>query len=81
MNGLVGLKESLKYALNAIHPTGTKLSGRGLKKMRGSIIKRYRGSYSIVINLGKDPANGKRKQQWYSVKGNKKQGIAINPLY
>ena len=41
--------------------------------MRGSIIKRYGNSYSIVINLGKDPATGKRKQQWYSVKGTKKQ--------
>jgi integrase len=41
--------------------------------MRGSIIKRYEKSYSIVINLGKDPATGKRKQQWYSVKGTKKQ--------
>ena len=41
--------------------------------MRGSIIKRYENSYSIVINLGKDPATGKRKQQWYSVKGTKKQ--------
>ena len=40
--------------------------------MRGSIIKRYENSYSIVLNLGKDAATGKRKQQWYSVKGNKK---------
>jgi len=61
--------------------------------MRGSIIKRYENSYSIVINLGKDPATGKRKQQWYSVKGTKKdaerrlrelltecdQGILIKP--
>ena len=41
--------------------------------MRGSIIKRYEKSYSIIINLGKDPATGKRKQQWYSLKGTKKQ--------
>ena len=41
--------------------------------MRGSIIKRYENSYSIVINLGKDPSTGKRKQRWYSVKGTKKQ--------
>jgi integrase len=40
--------------------------------MRGSIIKRYENSYSIILNLGKD-VNGKRKQQWYSVKGTKKQ--------
>jgi len=41
--------------------------------MRGSIIKRSENSYSIIINLGKDPSTGKRKQQWYSVKGTKKQ--------
>ncbi len=40
--------------------------------MRGHIIKRYENSYSIVINLGKDPVTGKRKQQWVSVKGTKK---------
>lgn len=40
--------------------------------MRGHIIKRYKNSYSIVINLGIDPATGNRKQQWISVKGTKK---------
>ncbi len=42
--------------------------------MRGSIIQRYpgSGSYSIVITLPKDPVTGKRKQQWYTVRGNKK---------
>ncbi len=40
--------------------------------MRGHIVKRYKGSYSIVLNLGTDPATGKRKQQWISVKGTKK---------
>lgn len=40
--------------------------------MRGHIIKRYKGSYTIVLNLGVDPATGKRKQQWDSVKGTKK---------
>lgn len=40
--------------------------------MRGSIIKRYKGSYTIVLNLGIDP-QGKRKQQWLSVKGTKKE--------
>ncbi|MCX6007274.1 MAG: tyrosine-type recombinase/integrase, partial [Chloroflexi bacterium] len=37
------------------------------------IIKRYKDSYTIVINLGADPATGKRRQQWYSVKGTKKE--------
>ena len=40
--------------------------------MRGHIIKRYKNSYTIVLNLGRDPATGKRKQQWASVKGTKK---------
>ncbi len=40
--------------------------------MRGHIVKRYKDSYTIVLNLGVDPASGKRKQQWISVKGTKK---------
>lgn len=40
--------------------------------MRGHILKRYKGSYTIVLELGRDPATGKRKQQWISVKGTKK---------
>ena len=40
--------------------------------MRGHITKRGKDSYSIVISLGKDPATGKRKQQWVSVRGTKK---------
>jgi integrase len=40
--------------------------------MRGHIVKRYENSYSIVLNLGKDPATGKRKQQWMAVKGSRK---------
>src|SRR3989304_4635223 len=41
--------------------------------MRGHIIKRYKDSYTIVLNLGIDPTTGKRKQQWISVKGTKKE--------
>ena len=41
--------------------------------MRGHIIKRYEDSYNIVLNLGTDPATGKRKQQWITVKGTKKE--------
>jgi len=40
--------------------------------MRGHIVKRYKNSYTIVLNLGIDPTTGKRKQQWVSVKGTKK---------
>ena len=40
--------------------------------MRGHVVKRYKGSYTVVLNLGIDPTTGKRKQEWVSVKGNKK---------
>ena len=40
--------------------------------MRGHIIKRGKNSYSIAISLGKNPTTGKYKQQWVSVRGNKK---------
>ena len=40
--------------------------------MRGHIVKRGKNSYTVVLNMGKDPATGKRNQQWVSVKGNKK---------
>ena len=41
--------------------------------MRGHIVKRYKTSYTIVLNLGHDPVTGKRKQQWISLKGTKKE--------
>jgi len=41
--------------------------------MRGSIIKRSESSYAIVLNLGKDLATGKRKQQWVTVRGNRRE--------
>jgi hypothetical protein len=34
--------------------------------------KRYKNSYTVVLNLGHDSTTGKRKQQWISVKGTKK---------
>jgi integrase len=42
--------------------------------MRGKIFKQphqAKGSYTIVISLGLDPATGKRKQQWVTVRGSK----------
>ena len=39
--------------------------------MRGHIVKRYKGSYSIILSLT-DPVTGKRKQQWITVKGTKR---------
>ena len=41
--------------------------------MRESIIKRSKGSWTIIINLGRDPATAKRKQQWVTIRGTKKQ--------
>jgi integrase len=40
--------------------------------MRGHIRKRSKNSYTIVLDVGKDPATGRRKQQWLSVRGTKK---------
>jgi integrase len=40
--------------------------------VRGHITKRGKNSYTIVLNLGIDPQTGKRKQQWVSVRGTKK---------
>jgi integrase len=44
--------------------------------MRGSIVNRYGGSYSLIIDLGyqPDPVTGKpkRKQKWHTFRGNRK---------
>ena len=40
--------------------------------MRGHVRQRSKGSWSIVIDVGRDPRTGKRRQQWYTVKGTKK---------
>jgi integrase len=40
--------------------------------MQGHIRQRSKGSWSIVIDVGRDPKTGKRRQQWYTVKGTKK---------
>ncbi len=40
--------------------------------MRGHIVQRSKGTYSIKISIGKDPVNGKYKSQWFTVQGSKK---------
>ncbi len=40
--------------------------------MRGHVKQRSKGSWSIVIDVGKDPETGKRKQHWHTVKGTKR---------
>ncbi|MBA7503431.1 Tyrosine recombinase XerC [subsurface metagenome] len=39
--------------------------------MRGHIKQRSKGSWSIIIDVGRDPQTGKRRQQWQTVKGTK----------
>ncbi|MCH2513296.1 MAG: site-specific integrase, partial [Dehalococcoidia bacterium] len=56
---------------NQIADCGNRFQGDHL--MRGSIIKRSKGSWTIIINLGRDPATAKRKQQWVTIRGTKKQ--------
>ncbi len=41
--------------------------------MRGHIVQRSKGAYSIKISMGKDPATGKYKSQWFTVQGSKKE--------
>src|SRR5689334_10405228 len=45
--------------------------------MRGSLIRRYKGSWSLIVDLGYqiDPATGsrKRQQKWISFRGTRRQ--------
>lgn len=34
--------------------------------MRGSIVKRPGGRYAVVLDVGRDPETGRRKQKWVS---------------
>jgi integrase len=45
--------------------------------MRGHIRQRAKGSWSIVVELGRDPATGKRRQQWHTVRGTKKDAERV----
>lgn len=40
--------------------------------MKGHIRQRGERSWAIVIDLGRDPATGQRRQKWHSVKGTKR---------
>jgi integrase len=44
--------------------------------MRGHVKQRSKGTWSIVIDVGIDPDTGKRKQQWYTVKGARREADA-----
>ncbi len=45
--------------------------------MQGHIRQRSRGSWTVVVDLGRDPATGKRRQIWRSVKGSKREAEAL----
>jgi len=45
--------------------------------MQGHIRKRGKGSWTVVVDLGRDPASGKRRQLWRSVAGTKKDAEAL----
>jgi integrase len=40
--------------------------------MKGQLIQRSKGSWSIVLYLGRDPLTGKKKKKWHTYHGNKK---------
>ena len=40
--------------------------------MKGHIRQRSKGSWTIVIDIGRDPKTGKRRQQWHTVHGTKR---------
>ena len=44
--------------------------------MRGSIVRRSSGRYAVVLDNGRDPATGKRKQKWMSGFATKRSGQA-----
>ncbi len=40
--------------------------------MKGHLVKRAQNSWTIVIDVGRDPTTGRRRQQWHTVKGTKR---------
>ena len=40
--------------------------------MRGTILKRAKGSWTIIVDVGKD-SDGRRNQQWTTVRGTRKE--------
>lgn len=55
---------------NGMFPTGT--SEQEGRNVRGHIRPRGKDTWVIVVDVGKDPATGKRKQKWLTVKGTKR---------
>jgi integrase len=44
--------------------------------MRGTLKQRAKGTWTIILDAGRDPATGRRRQQWHTVRGTKKQAEA-----
>jgi integrase len=40
--------------------------------MKGHIRRRSKGSWTIVLDVGRDPETGKRRQQWHTIRGTKR---------
>lgn len=45
--------------------------------MQGHIRKRSKDSWTVVVELGRDPLTGNRRQTWRSVKGTKRDAQAL----
>ena len=45
--------------------------------MQGHIQKRSKDSWTVVVDMGRDPIRGKRRQVWRSVKGTKRDAQAL----
>jgi integrase len=45
--------------------------------MQGHVRRRGRDSWTVVVNLDRDPITGKRRQLWRSVKGTKREAEAL----
>ncbi len=41
--------------------------------MRGHLKQRSKGSWTIILDIGRDPTTGKRKQKWETIRGTKKE--------
>ena len=49
--------------------------------MRGHIRKRSKSSWAVVVDAGKDPETGQRRQHWHTIKGTKRDAQrALNEI-
>jgi integrase len=48
--------------------------------MRGSIVKRGKNSWALVVYLGRDPQNGREKQKWYSHRTRREAEAHLNQI-